>query len=209
MEAFSHVVQVGDPQLRSKSQEVPPDKIRSESVQRLISHMKTVMEKYDNVGISAVQVGIPLRIFVMQLTKKQLSMWPEEEARKMGIEPVSFTPVINPQIKVLNDTQITARETCSSVNGFSGLVRRNKEVRINCLDGNGNDSEMRVADWTARIVQHEFDHLEGQLYTDIMLPKSLSFSYWETVNKRNGDFRLGYSGISGISHRLFPFNMLK
>ena len=82
-------------------------------------------------------------------------------------------------------------------------------MQINALDANGSDFEWKVADWTARIVQHEFDHLEGKLYTDIMLPKSLSFAYWETVNKRNGDFKLGYSGISGISHRIFPFNMLK
>jgi hypothetical protein len=64
-------------------------------------------------------------------------------------------------------------------------------------------------DWTARLVQHEFDHVRGKLFTDIMENTSLRFDYWDVVNHGQGDFRLKYGGVkNGFWEKLVPSRVL-
>lgn len=63
---YEHVVQIGDPTLRKVSVPVPPDKINSEEVKKVIQKLNFVMDKYGSVGMSAPQIGVNLRIFVMR-----------------------------------------------------------------------------------------------------------------------------------------------
>ncbi len=116
---------------------------------------------------------------------------------------------VNPEVEVVDATRISARETCASVYGFLALVGRPKAIRVSALNAQGEEETSEFSDWSARIVQHEVDHLQGRLFTDIMTPETLQFNYWSVVNKRRGDFKLGYAGISGFKHKIFPFNLIK
>ena len=81
------------------------------------------------------------------------------------------------------------------MHGFSALVPRSKKVELSALDGEGKVVRWSPSGWSARILQHEFDHLQGKMFIDRALPESLSFDYWKIVNNRQGDFRLPFDGI--------------
>ena len=68
-------------------------------------------------------------------------------------------------------------------------------MRITALDENGDNVEWSPAGWSARIVQHEFDHLQGKMFIDRAKPETLAFEYWKLVNNRQGDFKLSFDGI--------------
>ncbi len=70
--AYSHVIQIGDPTLRVKCQPVKPDMIKGNTIQKLIQHMKSMLSKYDAVGLSANQIGVPIRLFVIEVKKKMM-----------------------------------------------------------------------------------------------------------------------------------------
>ena len=206
---YEHVVQVGDPILRTRSQPVAQEMISEPRFQELVSRMKLVLEKYDSIGLSAVQVGIPCQMFVIQFTKRQLSVWEDKVVQESGMKEIPFQVLINPKVKVLNNTQVVDRESCTSVYGFSALVPRAKEILVESLNENGEQVTFKAKDWTARLVQHEMDHLSGKLFTDRMEKETLIFNYWNVVNHKRGDFRLSYNGIHGFKHTVFPLNLLK
>lgn len=76
--------------------------------------------------------------------------------------------------------------------GFSAEVPRFYQVQLTGLDENAEDLKIEAKGWTARIIQHEMDHLNGVLYTDLMDRKSLVCSCWAVVNERNGRVELPY-----------------
>ena len=79
--------------------------------------------------------------------------------------------------------------------GFSALVPRYNRVEVSGLDQEGDNVEWSPSGWSARIVQHEFDHLQGKMFIDGAVLDSLSFDYWKIVNNRQGNFRLPFDGI--------------
>ena len=195
----SHIVQIGDPVLRQPCHEVDKSLIKSESVQETIKSLKNALKKYDAVGVSAPQVGVPLRICCVHMTSKQLSVWDPDTVKTRGMEAFKQQILINPEFRVTDDTVQLYREGCTSINGFSGIVPRPKEISVKALTEEGEEVNFRVKNWTARIIQHEIDHTNGILFTDKIVPDSLMFEYWETVNNRQGQFRLTYSGIEGLN----------
>ena len=76
-------------------------------------------------------------------------------------------------------------------------------MRLSALNERGDPVDWTVEGWTARIVQHEFDHLQGKMFIDRADLETLSFDYWKIVNNRQGDFRLGYDGIKPGPTKLF------
>ena len=102
--------------------------------------------------------------------------------------------------------QVSYSESCSSMLGFSALVPRYSKVEISALDEVGDEVGWSPSGWSARIAQHEFDHLQGKMFIDSALLDSLSFDYWKVVNNRQGDFRLPYDGIKpGITKFMAGF----
>lgn len=77
-------------------------------------------------------------------------------------------------------------ESCESVRGYFAEVPRSEAVTIRGYDRSGKILELHLKGWNARIAQHEMDHLNGIIYTDIMQPKSLACSCWQAVNAREG-----------------------
>ncbi|QQP52132.1 Peptide deformylase, partial [Caligus rogercresseyi] len=190
----NHLVQIGDPVLRIKAEAVPRSEITSPFIQGIIGHLLRTLKKYDAVGVSAPQIGIPLRLFAMKT-------WSPEAVVKRGME------VIDPPLVVINPELETTDSSLLTLYGFSAQVPRHRRILLKGFDPEGKELEVPAQNWTARILQHEMDHLEGRLFIDPPTETtSLEFDYWESVNKRGGDFKLSYAGI-GSSHRFLPFKI--
>ena len=92
------------------------------------------------------------------------------------------------------------------MHGFSALVPRYQKVEISGLNVEGESVQWRPRGWSARIAQHEFDHLQGKMFIDGASLETLSFDYWKNVNNRQGNFRLSFSGIKpGVNKFLAGF----
>lgn len=106
------------------------------------------------------------------------------KAKEMSTLPL--TVFINPEIKVKDHKKIVFEEGCASVVGLVAEVPRSYSVQVKALDLNGNEIEHTLTGWNARIAQHENDHLNGILFTDIMDRKTLRNTNWEMVNRKGG-----------------------
>lgn len=190
---YKHIIQVGDPCLRAISKPVPTKDIETEEVQKLIAYLKHVCRKYDCYGLSAPQVGVPLRIFIMGLTQKALDKhFTKKEIAAKALKAIEPLVVINPEMKVTDYTKVVLEESCESVKGFCADVPRYMSVELKGYDEDGHTFSMNASGFTARIIQHEMDHLDAKLYTDIMDKKTLYCPHWQVVNERCGKVELPY-----------------
>ena len=103
---FTHIVQIGDPVLRLKCDPIHPDDIASSEVQNIIKTMKFVLQRFDGIGISAPQVGVPAQIMMLQFTKKQLEFWSEEHRKTREMEIIPLKIFINPKLLVVDKAQV-------------------------------------------------------------------------------------------------------
>lgn len=100
--------------------------------------------------------------------------------------------VINPVLKVRNFNTKTFPEGCASVCGYTGDVKRYEEVLLSGFNEKGDAIEMHLKGWNARIAQHEVDHLNGQVFVDIMEKKSFSCATWQAVNMHGGQLSIPF-----------------
>lgn len=127
---YGHVCQVGDPVLRSHAAAVDPAAITGPEIQKVISTMVRVMRGLECVGLSAPQVGVPLRILALEYPKKMLeeSSPASQEARGLSVQPLRV--FINPQLRVLDGRTVLFQEACESISGFSATVPRYLSVEV-------------------------------------------------------------------------------
>lgn len=135
----------GDPILRKKSRKV---EVIDEDLHRLIDDMYETMYEAQGVGLAAVQIG----------KLKQLIVIDDYEGTKIVL--------INPE-RVAEEGSSEALEGCLSVPERVGKVKRFEKIKINYTDRDGEEKTLEAEDFLARIIQHEMDHLEGILYTDL------------------------------------------
>lgn len=147
------IVYVPDPVLRKKAQ--PVTKFDNE-LQQLIEDMVETMREAPGVGLAAPQVGLPLRVVVIEYPEND----EEEEA-----EPRLFA-LINPEITRKSAEMVSGPEGCLSIPGYNGEVERHESVTVKALNRRGQPVTHKAKGWLARIFQHEIDHLNGVLYTD-------------------------------------------
>ena len=133
--------------LRKKSEELSVEKIASPEVQSFITDLIETMLKEDGLGLAAVQVDKHWRIFAV--------------ATEDG--PMVF---INPKISFKSWFKEMDEEGCLSIPGVFGTVKRPKAVIIKSLDRNGEKVSMKATGLFARVIQHEFDHVNGDLFID-------------------------------------------
>jgi peptide deformylase len=165
------IVQAGEAVLRQRARELSPDEIRSAEIRQLIDWMRETMRDAPGVGLAAPQVGLPLRLAVIEDSAEfQKSIAPERLAERRR-RPVPFHVIVNPLLS-LAGPRAEFFEGCLSVAGFSAIVSRSLEARVECLDENGEPKTIGAEGWYARILQHEIDHLEGTLYLDRMYSRS-------------------------------------
>jgi peptide deformylase len=181
------IVQVGESVLRTGARALTRDEIAGDEIQRLILDMRETMHDAPGVGLAAPQVGVPLQLAVIEDREEYLKAIPPGELAEKERAPVPFHVIINPQIDIIGDDSVEFFEGCLSLNGFSALVPRARQVRVNYLDEFGEDKSVVASGWYARILQHEIDHLRGTIYIDKMRSRSFTsienFSrFWKSKN---------------------------
>lgn len=166
------IVKAGDPVLHEPAREVEPGEIGSDKIQKIIDDMISSMRNAPGVGLAAPQIGVPLRIIVLEDTKEYSSYAPKEDIKAQDRRPFDLLVIINPKLKKKSNKTALYFEGCLSVDGFRAVVERYLDVEVDGLDRYGNPIKINASGWQARILQHECDHLEGTLYVDKMVPRT-------------------------------------
>jgi peptide deformylase len=173
------IAQVGDPVLRQVARPLTAEEIASHEIQALITHMRETMRDAPGVGLAAPQVGVSLQLAVIEDREEYLKDVAAEQLAERERKPVTFHAIINPEIIELPDATVEFFEGCLSLAGFSALVPRARSMRVECLDENGLPRVIEASGWYARILQHEIDHLRGNLYIDRMRSRTfMSLDNW-------------------------------
>jgi peptide deformylase len=168
------VARMGHPVLRTKARALDRGEVKSPAVQQLIDDMIDTMFEYHGVGLAAPQVHESMRIFVASLSDTN-------EDDDTDAEPLV---VINPEITIVNAEAVDDWEGCLSIPDIRGRVPRPRAVKLRALNRKGDRVEVNATEYSARVLQHEFDHLDGVLFFDRMRSlESLTFldeysRYW-------------------------------
>ncbi len=139
------------PALRQKAKKV---KRVDASTQKLIDEMFESMHAANGLGLAAPQIGVSLRVLVIELPK-------DKEDPGSG-EPIAL---VNPEI-VKSEGEQFGEEGCLSIPGYVGMVRRAMKVSVKGLNRKGKEVRVKSEGLLARALQHEIDHLDGVLFTD-------------------------------------------
>jgi len=139
-----------NPFLREKSQIV--EKV-DDNIRTLMDNMLDTMYAAPGIGLAAIQIGVPKRVIVIDLSK-------EEEKT-----PLYF---VNPEIILKSNNNITYEEGCLSVPGQFAEIDRPDQCHVNYLDYNGQQKQLKAEGLLATCIQHEIDHLEGILFIDYL-----------------------------------------
>ncbi|MEO5952339.1 MAG: peptide deformylase [Chloroflexia bacterium] len=161
------VVQFGDPVLRALASEIAPENIASQEIQDLIDEMVLSLQAAGGIGLAAPQVGVSSRLFIIKI--------PESNRIGYGHTPeVPLLVVINPKIAEASTETRRAAEACLSIRTpdgrgvYEGVVERPERVVVQGLDRHGNEITVEGAKLLSRAMQHEIDHLDGILFTDLI-----------------------------------------
>jgi peptide deformylase len=168
------IVQAGEPVLRRRARDLTPEEMTSPATRQLISLMRDTMRDAPGVGLAAPQVGVDVRLVVIEDRAEYMAGLPAADLAAREREPVDFHVLINPRLIIEDATTAEFQEGCLSVSGFLALVRRARGVRVEAFDEQGQPFSRSARGWYARILQHEVDHLDGTLYIDRMEPRSFS-----------------------------------
>ena len=144
----------GNPILRKETEEIDENYPK---LPELIQNMFDTMKNAEGVGLAAPQVGLPIRVFVVDL-----SVLADEKPEYTDFRKV----FINPEIVELLGNDVSMEEGCLSIPGIHEKVVRKEKILINYLDENFKEHEEMFSGYPARVIQHEYDHLEGNLFVD-------------------------------------------
>jgi peptide deformylase len=153
------VTRLGHPVLRKVTEKVSAADLKSAATQQFIDDMIVTMKEYDGVGLAADQVFASKQIAVLEVA---------ENPRYPDKPKVPMTVLVNPQITPLSDETEEDWEGCLSIPDLRGRVPRYKSIHVQALDRNGKKLNFEAHDFHARVIQHEFDHLNGKVYLDRM-----------------------------------------
>lgn len=142
------------PVLRAQAQIV--DFPLSTSLQELAQVLPVLMEAYNGVGLAAPQVGQSYRMLAM-------TQW---RGTRKNNEYIGDAVLINPRIVEHSDARVIGEEACLSLPGEYGDVSRRKRVRVRYMTPQGKERVQKYTGFTAVVVQHEIDHLDGVLFVD-------------------------------------------
>jgi peptide deformylase len=164
----ARIVQAGHPVLRTPAQ--PYDGgLDDETFGELLALMRRTMHAAPGVGLAAPQIGIPLAIAVLEDPGAQ----DPDVLRVRERPPLPYRVLVNPRYEPVDDERAAFYEGCLSVRGWQAVVPRHRRIRLTGQDETGRALDEVVSGWPARIVQHETDHLDGTLYVDRAVLRSL------------------------------------
>ncbi len=149
-----------DAVLRTKAKKI---KKIDATTQKLIDDMIETMREAPGVGLAAPQVGVSLRVIVVET--------PEDEDDPQGGTELQL---INPEI-LKSDGEQFGEEGCLSIPGYVGMVKRSMNVTVKALNRKGKEVKVKATGYLARVLQHEIDHVDGILFTDRLESKEHLF----------------------------------
>jgi len=152
------IIAYGDPVLKKVGEAITKD---YPNLQELIDNMEETMENASGVGLAAPQIGRAIRLFVINSTY----MFDEGEEDK-GLKEV----FINPQILEETGEEWAFEEGCLSIPNIRANVDRKDTIKIKYLDRDFKEHTKTFDGLTARVIQHEYDHIEGKLFVDYLKP---------------------------------------
>ncbi len=144
----------GQPVLREEAQDITPD---YPNLKELIANMFETMDRADGVGLAAPQIGLPIRVVVVDLDVLADDM-PEFKGFRRAY--------INPHILEAGDNLVAMEEGCLSLPGIHEIVKRSDRIHVQYLDEEMKPHDEWVEGYLARVMQHEFDHLDGVMFID-------------------------------------------
>ncbi len=140
-----------DPVLRQKAKKV--SKV-DKSIQQLIDDMIETMRAASGVGLAANQIGVPLKIAVIEIPGEEVIV------------------LVNPEV-IKKEGERTIGEACLSVPGYHGDIKRAVRVKVKARDKQGRNIRVKGEEFLAQALEHEIDHLNGILYIDRVKPGKL------------------------------------
>ncbi len=165
--AILKVARLGNPVMREKSVSVSLEELCSPEIQELIDNMIMTMREYDGVGLAAPQVHVSKQIAVIEV---------HENKRYPDVPNIPLTVLINPHLKELSKSVAESWEGCLSIPDLRGVVPRSESLVCQAMDRKGGSIQIKADGFFARVIQHEWDHLQGKVYLDRM-PNFLSLTH--------------------------------
>ena len=153
------VTRLGHPVLRRVAQPFSLEELRAASTQKLIDDMIETMKEYDGVGLAADQVHESRQVAVLEVA---------DNPRYPDKPKVPLSVLVNLRVTPLDEAMEEDWEGCLSIPDLRGRVPRHKNIRVQALDRNGKPMDFVAKDFHARVIQHEWDHLNGKVYLDRM-----------------------------------------
>jgi peptide deformylase len=150
--AILKIARMGHPVLLREAEAVR--NLDDPEIERLVRDMAETLEDAGGVGLAAPQIFASLRLFIYLIP----------EIRDESAEPVPLTVVFNPLVMPLTEERELGWEGCLSIPGLRAAVPRFKRVRLSGQNARGEPFERDISGFHARVVQHEYDHLNGVLY---------------------------------------------
>ena len=148
----------GQPVLREVAEDIPAD---YPNLKELISNMFETMDHAEGVGLAAPQVGLPIRVVVINL-----DVLSDDQPEYKGFRKA----YINAHILEVGGELESMEEGCLSLPGIHETVKRGNKIRVKYLDENLEEHDEVVEGYLARVMQHEFDHLDGKVFVDHISP---------------------------------------
>lgn len=191
------ILAYGDPILKKESEEI--DETYTD-LETLIEDMFETMYRAKGVGLAAPQIGRNIRLFIVDGSPfAEKEEGDDDDPRALGIE--NFKKVfINPIIEEEEGEEWSFQEGCLSIPKIRENVSRKSDIVISYYDENWELKEERYSGYAARIIQHEYDHIEGVLFTDYLSPLKRKLLKKKLNNITNGlieiDYKMSFPKIS-------------
>ena len=177
--AVKEILTIGHPILAARAEEVAVNTICSPEVQGDIQDMIDTMRDANGAGIAANQIGIPKRMFVIEVGNNPRYPYKPK---------VPLTIIINPSITFLSDETFVSNEGCLSVPQMRANVDRHVEIQVDYLDQTGAAVQQTIRGYSACTWQHEYDHLDGLLFPNRVTDMK-SFCSWKVFQEfKQNDF---------------------
>jgi peptide deformylase len=177
--AVRKIIRMGHPTLREPARPLTRDELGTDELARLVEDMEDTLHDYGGIGLAAPQIDEPVRLAIIEIDGGP--------TRYGELASLPLTVFVNPVIEVLDPAAAGYWEGCLSVPGLRGFVKRPQHVRVNYLDLDGTAQSLELKGFHATVFQHEFDHLDGRLYVDLIDDPRLLMFDEEFLRYHQGD----------------------
>ena len=158
--AIKKILKMGNPLLRQEADPVSLEEIKSDNLKYLVEDIRDTLEYSGGIGLAAPQIGILKQLVIIKI--------PEDSERYPESEESEEFILLNPVISCLDTTLQGFWEGCLSIPGIREDVERHPNLTIEYFDRDWNLIEEDYGGIIARVIQHEYDHIEGILFTDLI-----------------------------------------